>query len=286
MKSTDYNTLKRPTWCPGCGDFVIWGGIKDSLAQLGIPPHEAVIVYGIGCSGNMNNFIKAYAIHAIHGRTIPVATGVRLANNKLKVIAVSGDGDGYGIGMSHFIHGCRRNFDITYIVCDNQIYGLTTGQYSPTSQKGTVSKTSPQGAIDSPVNPITLALSSGATYVARGFSGDPVHLTKLIKKGLEHKGFSFIDVFQPCVTFNKVNTYDFFRSRVYELEKGDYTADSIDKAYIKSTEWDERIPVGLFYQRQAPTYEDELAAIQEQPLVKQVPASGHIDISESLKKFQ
>ena len=280
-----FGTKEKPTWCPGCGDFAIWNGVKNALTNLNIPRHRVMVVYGIGCAGNMNNFIKTYSIHAIHGRTLPVATGVRLANHGLKVITVGGDGDAYGIGMSHFIHACRRNLDITSIVSDNQIYGLTTGQYSPTSEKGFVSKTSPEGSIDSPVNPMTIALSAGATFIARGFSGYHEHLEELIKQGLEHKGFSFIDVFQPCVTFNKINTYDFFRARVYDLKEENHNTESLEQAFNKALEWGDRIPIGVFYKKAKPTYEDEVSTLKDSPLVKKQPHKGYVDVTESLKEY-
>lgn len=286
QKSIAYNSDYNPTWCPGCGDFGIWNGIKTSLANLNILQHEVVIVYGIGCAGNMANTIRTYGIHAIHGRALPVASGVKLANHNLTVLVIGGDGDGYGIGMGHFIHACRRNINMTYLVSNNQIYGLTTGQYSPTSSQGTITKTTPEGALESPVHPIGLALTAGASFVARGFSGDPENLAVLIERAIVHKGFAYIDVFQPCVTFNKVNTYSFFRDRLYNLQKENHNVKSFKDAILKSHEWGDKIPYGIFYEEERPTYEAGVAVLKKKPLVEQVPSKGFVDVSKELDRLQ
>lgn len=286
-KNKDFNSNYKPTWCPGCGDFAVWNSIKTSLAKLNIAPHDAVTVFGIGCSGNMANTIGTYAIHAIHGRAVPVASGVKLANHKLTVLAIGGDGDGYGIGMGHFIHACRRNIDMTYIVSDNQIYGLTTGQYSPTSSSGTISKTTPHdGAIEQPVHPVGLALSAGASFVARGFSGDPEHLTGIIERAIAHKGFAHVDIFQPCVTFNKVNTYSYYRDRVYKLEDEKHDTSSFKDALLKSHEWGDKIPYGVFYEEVRPTYESQVEVLKKGPLVDRIPDKGFVDVSKTLDHLQ
>src|SRR6266850_7529406 len=207
-----------PDWCPGCGDFGVLKSIKEAIVELRIPPHEVLIVSGIGCSSNLPGFIHAYGVHSLHGRAVAVAEGIKLANHDLNVVITGGDGDGYGIGIGHFIHAMRRNIDITYIVMNNQVYGLTTGQASPTTMKDMRTKSTPRGNVEMPINPIALALVSGATYVARGFSGVPEHMASLIAGGIAHKGFSLIDVFSPCVTYNKLNTYPWFKERVYKLE--------------------------------------------------------------------
>lgn len=259
-----------PTWCPGCGDFGILNATLKAVKAAGINPEQMVVVSGIGCSSNFPHFLNAYGFHGVHGRTLPVATGVRLANPELKVLAAGGDGDGYGIGLGHFIHAMRRNLDLTYVVMNNEIYGLTTGQASPTSEFGMVTKSTPSGAIEWPVNPIALALSAGATYVSRGFSGDPNHMAGLIQGGLEHEGFALVDVFSPCVTYNKVNTYQWFRERVYKLEEEDHDPSDLLGAYPRAHEWGERIPIGLFYRTEKPTYEQEEPALQKYgPPVKQ-----------------
>lgn len=260
----DLQTREIPTWCPGCGDYGIQAAVKNAIVETGLAPCETVLVSGIGCGSKLPHYVKTYGFEGLHGRPLPVATGVKLANPSLTVIAAGGDGDGYGLGMGHLIHSMRRNIDITYIVQNNQIYGLTTGQTSPTSSKGVKTKSTPFGAIEAPVNPIELGLASGATYIARGYAGDLPHLTSLIVGALKHRGFALIDVFQPCVTFNKVNTYDFFASRVYRLEDdksftvaGPGNEKTICEAVRRGRELGDRIPIGLFYREERATYEDE-----------------------------
>lgn len=259
-----------PDWCPGCGDFGVLKSIKEAILELRIPPHKVLVVSGIGCSSNLPGFLHAYGVHSLHGRALPVASGAALANHDLHVIAVGGDGDGYGIGMGHFIHAMRRNLNLTYIVMDNEIYGLTTGQASPTTTEGHKTKSTPRGNVERPVQPLALALSTGATYVARGFSGEQKHLTKLTAGAIAHRGFSLIDVFSPCVTFNNVNTYPWFKERVYKLEdeKG-YDPTDFVTAIQKSLEWGGRIPIGLLYRTEKPTYEDTEPVLGKAPLVDQ-----------------
>src|ERR1700722_7954044 len=207
----NFEGLVDPDWCPGCGDFGVLKALKMGDAKAGVAPKDLVVVSGIGCSSNLPGFITSYGVYSLHGRAVPVATGVRLANTDLRVVITGGDGDGYGIGIGHFIHAMRRNLDLTYIVMDNQIYGLTTGQASPTTETGQITKSTPHGNVEAPINPLALAIVSGATYVARGYSGEPNHLVDLIAGGIQHKGFSLIDTFSPCVTYNKVNTYAYLK---------------------------------------------------------------------------
>lgn len=283
VKMTDLNVIDRPNWCPGCGNFGILIALKGAIVELNIEPENIAMISGIGCSGKVPHWIRTYGLHGIHGRALPVATAVKLANNGLAVFTVGGDGDGYGIGMCHFIHTMRRNIDMTYIVHNNMIYGLTTGQTSPTSEKGVRTKSTPAGVIEVPVNPIALAISSGATFVARSFGGDVKHLQKTIVAAVKHRGLSFVDVFQPCVSFNYVNTYDWYKQRVYDLQDaGHDTTDKI-KAFTKSQEWGEHIPIGIFYEVLSPTYEDELPQIKDTPLVKQ--PIDNIDISGLMDDF-
>ncbi len=258
----EYLGKVKPDWCPGCGDFGVLNALQRALAELDIAPHNVQVVSGIGCSSNLPGFINAYGFHSLHGRSLPVATGARLGNTDLTVIAVGGDGDGYGIGAGHFIHTCRRNVNMTYIVMDNQIYGLTTGQASPTTEKGMRTKSTPDGVIEVALNPIAMALTCGATYVARGFSGDNLHLSQLMKGAIEHKGFALLDVFSPCVTYNKHNTYPWFRERIYKLEDEKHDASDFRLAVEKAFEWGARIPIGLFYKTERPTYEDEEPALR------------------------
>src|ERR1044071_2198259 len=250
LTAADFKGKVDPDWCAGCGDFGVLSSLQKVLAEMKIQPYEAITISGIGCSSNLPGFINTYGMHTLHGRALAVATGVKMANHELKVIVTGGDGDGFGIGGNHFIHTMRRNVDLLYIVMDNQIYGLTTGQTSPTSRKGMKTKSMPYGNVEEPINPITLALAAGATFVARGFSAEPKHLMNLMKQGLEHKGFSFIDVFSPCVTYNHDNTYAWFRERVKKLED-DPSYDSSDwhEAMKRATLWGDEIPIGKFFQR-------------------------------------
>lgn len=264
----DFKTAFMPNWCPGCGDFGIWGAIKNALVEKGWGPTDFCMVYGIGCHGHMVNFLKSYAIETLHGRPIPVAQGIRLANHLLPVVIVSGDGDTFGEGTNHLVHIARRNVQATMIVHDNQVYGLTAGQTAPTAQKGFKTKSTPQGVIEEAVNPIAIALAGGATFVARGFAGDIPGLTKLIVQGFNHKGFAFIDVFQPCVTFNHVNTYQWYREHIYSLGL-DHDATNRVKAFEKSLEWGPKVPIGLFYKVEKPTYEEQTPQLTSIPLVEQ-----------------
>jgi 2-oxoglutarate ferredoxin oxidoreductase subunit beta len=239
-----------PDWCPGCGDFGVLAALQKALVELQIQPYNVVTISGIGCSSNLPGYIETYGMHTLHGRALAVATGVKMANHDLTVVITGGDGDGFGIGGNHFIHTMRRNVDLLYLAMDNQIYGLTTGQVSPTSRIGMKTKSTPFGSVEGPINPISLALAAGATFIARGFSGDQKHLTDLIKQGLQHKGFSFIDVFSPCVTYNHDNTYPWFKQRVKKLED-DPTYDSANwlMACERSQIWGEEIPIGKFFHR-------------------------------------
>jgi len=283
VELSDLQTTGVPNWCPGCGNYSIWQAVKRAIVELELDPKDVVIVSGIGCSGKYPYWIRTYGFHSIHGRTLPVATGIRIANHNLNVIAVGGDGDGYSEGMNHIIHAARRNIDLAYFVCNNQIYGLTTGQVSPTSLRGSITKTTPSGSIEWPVNPVALALAAGATFVARGFAGDMRHLTDLMVKAITHKGFGFLDILQPCVTFNKVNTYQFFRKRVYKLQDEGHDTKDRMKAYEKAHEWGERIPIGVFYEEEKPTYESQLPQLSKQPLSEQ--SLSDIDILSAMKGF-
>lgn len=239
-----------PDWCPGCGDYGVLAALQKALVELQIPLHNVVTISGIGCSSNLPGYVNTYGMHTLHGRSLAVATGVKLANHALTVIVTGGDGDGFGIGGNHFVHTMRRNVDLLYIVMDNQVYGLTTGQTSPTSRVGMKTKSMPFGNIERPVNPISLALAAGCTFVARGFSGEQKHLTELIKLGIQHRGFSLLDVFSPCVTYNHDNTYQWFRPRVKKLEDdSSYDASDWIAAMEKSTLWGDEIPIGKFFER-------------------------------------
>ena len=245
----DFKGKVDPDWCVGCGDFGVLRSLQKACVELGLQPHRILTVSGIGCSSNLPGYIHAYGMHTLHGRSLAVATGAQLANHELTVIATGGDGDGYGIGGNHFTHTARRNVDITYLVMNNQIYGLTTGQISPTSTMGMKTKSTPFGSVEAPINPITSAIMNGATFVARGFSGDPKHLTELIKQAVQHTGFSVLDVFSPCVTFNHDNDFPFFKERVKRLEDEAHDPTDWKSACEKAMEWGDTIYTGLFFQK-------------------------------------
>jgi len=281
----DFASEHKPTWCPGCGDYGILNSVKAALASLNIAPHQVLIVSGIGCGSKLPDYMHVNGYMTLHGRTLPIATGIKLANHGLHVLVVHGDGDGYGIGMGHFMHTIRRNVDIVDLVQDNKIYGLTKGQYSPTSDKGIITSTSPEGAIERAVNPLAYALAAGATFVARGFSLDIKHLAQLIARAIQHHGYALVDILQPCVTFNKINTYDWYRQRVYKVdEEPGYDPTNKALAWEKAQEWDERIPIGVIYQvTGVPTYEDQVPELAAGLLVAQ-PIVGRAHEYEALKE--
>jgi 2-oxoglutarate/2-oxoacid ferredoxin oxidoreductase subunit beta len=239
----------HPDWCPGCGDFSVLSALQTALLELGLEPHQVCVVSGIGCSSNLPGFLNTYGMHTLHGRSLAVATGLKLANHELKVICTGGDGDGYGIGGNHFLHTMRRNVDLTYIVMDNQIYGLTTGQVSPTSVKGMKTKSTPYGSVENPINPIPLAIVGGATYVARAFSGKQRHMVEMMKGAIRHEGFALVDVFSPCVTYNKDNTYHWFNPRIKLLEDQGHDPTNLNRALDRGYQWGEEISIGLFWRR-------------------------------------
>lgn len=280
----ELKTRVKIQWCPGCGNFGILTALKSAISEVGLEKHNTVIVSGIGCSGKTPQYIDTYGFEGIHGRILPVATGIKLSNHKLTVIGTGGDGDGYGIGMGHFMHALRRNIDMTYIVHDNQIYGLTKGQYSPTSDKGFSTKSAPAGAIEESVNPMVLAIAGGATFVSRGFVGELDHLKKIIIQAIKHRGFALIDILQPCVSFNYKNTYKWYKERTYKLEDlKDYNPEDKIQAYVKAHEWGDKIPIGVLYKETRSTYEDFLPQIKDIPLVEQ--KIEDIDITEAMREF-
>jgi 2-oxoglutarate ferredoxin oxidoreductase subunit beta len=284
MKEKDFH-LVDPTWCSGCGIYSIFSALKKTAVTLEMKPEEMVVVTGIGCHGRLNNYFKAFGFHALHGRTLPVAQGVKLANKQLSVIAVSGDGDAYSIGLGHFIHAVRRNVNLTYIVVNNMIYGLTQGQTSPTSRKGFVSISTPLGSKESPICGPHLALVSGGTFIARGFSGAPKQLVHLIEKGIQHTGFSLIEVLSPCVTHNKMNTYDWFRKNSVDVDqqKG-YNTKSKEMAweYLNNRQ---KLAMGLLYQEKGPSF-DDLVPPMKTPLVQSKMFFEQKKLEKILEKFE
>jgi len=265
-------TKCSPNWCPGCGNIAIWGAFKNAAVQKGWDNTNTALVAGIGCHGHILNFTKITSLEGLHGRPIPVATGVKLANNALNVFAFTGDGDCLGEGGNHFVHACRRNHDINVIIHDNAIYGLTTGQTSPTSPHGFKSKSTPDGNLDYPVNPIALAIAAGATFAARAFAGDIQGTADLMIKAVEHKGISILDVLQPCMSFNKALSHDYYKENIYTLG-GDHDPKDKEKAFAKALEWGEKkIALGVFYQNdEEPSYESEIPQIAKEPLIKSNP---------------
>lgn len=295
LKLTDYRTGVHNDWCPGCGDFGILSSVQSALLELGLRPDQVAIFSGIGCSGKTPHYVNAYGIHTLHGRVLPYAIGAKLANPRLEVIAVGGDGDGYGIGAGHFVNAGRRNVDLAYIVFDNGVYGLTKGQASPTLRLGVKTKSLPKPNINEAVNPIALALAAGYTFIARGYAYDVRHLKELIKAAVKHRGLALVDVLQPCPTYNDINTKEWYAGedrldpvtkkpmpRVYKLEEEGYDpvvhnpsdpkelAEKMAKVVLLSQQWGDRIPIGIFYQNEwVPTYEERVA--QRIPTYFEVP---------------
>jgi 2-oxoglutarate ferredoxin oxidoreductase subunit beta len=255
-------------WCPGCGNFGILQAVKRTLVKVGLEPHQVLMVSGIGQAAKLPHYMKCNLFNGLHGRTLPVATGAKIVNPKLMVIAVGGDGDGYSEGGNHLMHAIRRNIDVTYLVHDNQIYGLTKGQASATSDEGFITKTTPMGAFSKPLNPIALAISQGISFVGRGFSGDIEHLSTLISEAIENRGFSLVDILQPCVTFNRVNTYQWYKKRVYKLDNS-YDPKDRNAAFQKAQEWGDRIPIGKIYAQDRMTYLEHDPEIESSPVIEQ-----------------
>lgn len=293
LELKDFRTKVHNDWCPGCGDFGILNAVQMALFELKLEPYQVAIFSGIGCSGKTPHFVNTYGFHTLHGRVLPIATGAKLANNALTVVAVGGDGDGYGIGAGHFVNTGRRNLDFTYVVHNNGVYGLTKGQASPTLPKGLRTKSMPAPAIVEGINPLAMAISAGYTFVARSYALDVRHLKEILKAAIIHKGSALVDVLQTCPTYNDINTKEWYAGtdlatkapRLYRLEETGYDGNVRDpndehqvnqkkgEAITRSFEWGEKVPIGLFYSIEQPTFEDMLAsrmpAYKEVPLVKQ-----------------
>ena len=317
LKLADYKTEVHNDWCPGCGDFGIVNALQMALAEMGIERDKAAIFSGIGCSGKTSHFINTYGVHTLHGRVLTFAQGGKLANPEMTVVAVGGDGDGLGIGAGHFVAAGRRNVDMTYIIFDNGVYGLTKGQASPTLKLGEKTKSLPTPNTNYNVNPIGLAVASGFTFVARGYSYDVRHLKDLIIKAVKHKGLSFLDVLQPCPTYNDINTRDWYagvdlakesmerHSRIYKLEDTHYEPlvhydeeaevnEKLSQALIKSLEWGNKIPIGVFYQNElvspyAIRITDKIPNYLENPPAKQKISENGLpttDVSQILDSLE
>jgi 2-oxoglutarate ferredoxin oxidoreductase subunit beta len=312
LKPSDFKTDVFADWCPGCGDFGIMTALQMAFAELGLEPHQVVMVSGIGCSGKEPHNVKAYGVHTLHGRTLPFATGIKVANPELVVLAIGGDGDGLGIGAGHFVNTGRRNLDITYIIHNNGVYGLTKGQASPTLKLGLKTKALPKPNINEAVNPIALALVAGYTFVARSYAYDVKHLKETIKQAIQHKGLAFIDALQPCPTYNDINTREWYggedrkdpqtrkpQSRLYKLEETGYDpvvhslAEEFEKkmrAMDKAREWGDRIPIGVFYRNELqPTFVDRITSripfYRTNPPAKQRISDENGDSTADLTEF-
>jgi 2-oxoglutarate ferredoxin oxidoreductase subunit beta len=312
LKQSDFKTDVFADWCPGCGDFGIMTALQMALAELGLEPHQVVMVSGIGCSGKEPHNVKAYGVHTLHGRTLPFATGIKVANPELVVLAIGGDGDGLGIGAGHFVNTGRRNLDITYIIHNNGVYGLTKGQASPTLKLGLKTKALPKPNINEAVNPIALALVTGYTFVARSYAYDVKHLKETIKQAIQHKGLAFIDALQPCPTYNDINTREWYagedrkdpqtgkpQSRLYKLEETGFdpvvhsVAEEFEKkmsAMNKASEWGDRIPIGVFYKNELqPTFVDRFTSripfYRTNPPAKQRISDENGDSTADLTEF-
>jgi len=254
-------------WCPGCGNFQILDAMKEAFAKMDLSPEKLLIISGIGQAGKTPHFLKCNFFHGLHGRALPVATGAKIANHNLTVVLNSGDGDCYGEGGNHFFSAVRRNIDITLLVHNNKVYGLTKGQASPTSDMGFQTKMQPHGVIAEPFNPLSVALALGAGFVARGFSGNKDHLNRLICEAVAYKGFSIIDIMQPCVSFNRVNTFAWYQKRAYDLSDEGYKPNDIDKATFLARQWGDRIPIGVLFKKEKPSYTDRIYHLDSGPLI-------------------
>ncbi|MDY6825478.1 MAG: thiamine pyrophosphate-dependent enzyme [Thermodesulfobacteriota bacterium] len=273
---TDFDCDYENKWCPGCGNFNILAAMKEALAGMKLSPENVLIVSGIGQAGKTPHFLKCNFFHGLHGRALPVATGAKLANHKLTVLVSSGDGDCYGEGGNHFLAAVRRNIDITLLTHDNKVYGLTKGQSSPTSDMGFVTKMQRSGVISEPFNPLSVALSLGAGFVARGFSGEKAHLAGLIRAAVSHKGFSLVNILQPCVSFNHLNTNGWYKKRVVKVAETGHDPADWNTAMHLSREWGDRIPIGIFFQKQGPSFTDRIAHLNEGPLVERTYDSAAV----------
>lgn len=281
MEANDYKGKVKPSWCPGCGNHAVLMSLRKAMATLDYQTHETAIVSGIGCSSRFPFFMSTYGFHTIHGRALPVAIGLKQAKPETKVIAVGGDGDGLSIGGNHFIHASRKNPNITYIMMDNEIYALTKGQCSPTSRTGTTTKCNPYAWTADRINPVLMALSFNASFVARGHSGNVKQLEELILKGLEHKGFSFIHVISPCIQYNKVSSYEKIKEIVKDLPENHDTTDRANA--MKYAFAPEGLYTGIFYKDNRPTYEERY-----QEIIKKAKQNytNDVTLEDIMKQFQ
>ena len=280
---TEFKSDEQPTWCPGCGDFGTMNGIMRALANRGQHPKDTFVVAGIGCSGKIGTYMHSYALHGVHGRALPVGTGVKLARPDLEVVVAGGDGDGYSIGGNHFIHAARRNVNLTYVVMDNRIYGLTKGQASPTSRPDFETSTTPEGPQQPPVNPLALALAAGGSFVAQSFSSDARRHVEILEAAIEHDGFSLVNTFSPCVTFNDVDTYDYFKDHIVDLgEDEDYDPTDYERAVGKILEGDKEYMGVLYRDPEALSYSQAHGVTEDMSDLNDWPPE---DASDLVREF-
>ena len=282
VRFTDFKSDKQPTWCPGCGDFGTMNGMMKALAETGNDPDNTFVVAGIGCSGKIRTYMHSYALHGVHGRALPVGIGIKLANPDLEVMVAGGDGDGFSIGAGHFVHAVRRNVDMSYVVMDNRIYGLTKGQFSPTSREDFETATSPDGTDMPPVNPLALAYAAGATFIAQSFSSDSQRHTELVKEAIEHDGFGFVNCYSPCVTFNDVDTYDYFRDSLVDLAETDHDPTDPADAKGKILEGDKEY-MGVLYRDEDSVPWNERQGIDED--MSDIPDDAPEDAMDLVREF-
>ncbi len=278
-----YQADKETAWCPGCGNFPLRKALTSALEELEIKPEEAALFTGIGQAAKMPHFIRINGFNGLHGRSLPPAIGMRIANQKIITIVESGDGCTYGEGGNHLLHNIRRNPDLTHLVHDNQIYGLTKGQASPTTGENMVTKVHPDGVNAEPLNPVKFAVGMDASFVARGFVGKTDHLKEVIKKAINHRGYALVDILQPCVSFNKINTFKWYNERVYELDE-DYDEIDYDLAFKKAREWGDKIPIGVIYRNEKKTFRDRFPHLDDTPMVEK--ESSPVDIEELFVDFR
>jgi len=286
MKNKEAFHRARPTWCGGCGLFGIFDALKRAAASLDLEPEKTVIVTGIGCHGRLNNYFEAYGFHGLHGRTLPVAMGIKLSNPHLHVLGVSGDGDAYSIGLGHFVHTLRKNVSLTYIVVNNRIYALTQGQASPTTSFGMVTLSTPFGSKDFPIEGPALALAAGGTFIARGFSGAVAPLAVLMEKAMKHKGFALLEVLSPCITHNRVNTYEWYRNNIFAVEnEPGYDPRDKNKAW-EALQHREKMATGLIFEEEKQTFEELILPDRGKPIAFNDLALDRSSLEKIMEKFR
>jgi 2-oxoglutarate ferredoxin oxidoreductase subunit beta len=284
MPSLEEYKGQIPAWCPGCGNFSILKTLKEALVELELQPHQVTIVSGIGQAAKLPHYTKCNTFNGLHGRTLPVATALKLVNGRQVVLAVAGDGDCYGEGGNHLIHAMRRNVNVKLFVHDNQVYGLTKGQASPTSLETAHPKNLPFGVLSEHLNPMALAVAMDCSFVGRAFSGEMPHLKNMMKAAILHEGFSLVDIFQPCVSFNKINTYEWYKQRVYQIGP-EHNSQDRSSAFAKALEWGDQIPIGIIYKNDRHTFDSMVPFIKEKPLVEQEQAVDMLKIEKVLREF-